>query len=224
MKVLKSSCNIFKEGFLELSMNILSSWISKDVLSKAEEYRKHFQNAKPFSHVVIPHFLDLVRANELAKALSAQKFTHKESDLFSLNQTEDFSASKNPSIKGFYALAASKEFSQFMTEITGLKVKPGALDLAGSLYKPGDYLLCHDDQVEDRKIAYILYLSKDFTGTDGARFLLFNNLKGEPHTLSESHVPLFNHLMIFEVSKISFHAVEENLSKKDRYAIGGWLH
>jgi hypothetical protein len=117
-----------------------------------------------------------------------------------------------------------KDFSGFMHDLTSLVVKPGALDLAGSLYKPGDYLLCHDDQVEDRKIAYILYLSKGFTDRDGASFMLFNSSKGEPSILAEKHLPLFNHLMVFEVSTISFHAVEENLSAKDRYAVGGWLH
>jgi Rps23 Pro-64 3,4-dihydroxylase Tpa1-like proline 4-hydroxylase len=203
---------------------ILSSWISKESLQTVGDYRKRFSVAKPFSHVVIPHFLEDSKANELLRALQAEKFTHKESDLFSLNQTQDFVSSKHPSLKGFHALAASKDFSGFMHDLTSLVVKPGALDLAGSLYKPGDYLLCHDDQVEDRKIAYILYLSKGFTDRDGASFMLFNSSKGEPSILAEKHLPLFNHLMVFEVSTISFHAVEENLSAKDRYAVGGWLH
>lgn len=209
---------------MNLAMDILSSWISKGTLAEISQYRKQFDRAAPFPHIVVPNFLDQTRANELAKALKSQTFIHKESDLFSLNQTGDFSTSKNPSLKGFYALASSKEFADFMQQLTGIKVKAGALDLAGSLYKPGNYLLCHDDQVEDRKIAYILYLSKDFTSTDGARFMLFNQKDGEPNALAESHIPLFNHLMVFQVSRISFHAVEENISKKDRYAIGGWLH
>lgn len=32
------------------------------------------------------------------------------------------------------------------------------IDLAGQIYSPGDYLLCHDDQLEGRKVAFICYL------------------------------------------------------------------
>ena len=111
-----------------------------------------------------------------------------------------------------------------MHQITGLKVGVGALDLAGSLYKSADYLLCHDDQVEDRKIAYILYLSKKFEEKDGARFILFNEKDGKPFKEDKKYIPEWNSLMIFQVSNVSFHAVEENFSDNDRFAIGGWLH
>lgn len=203
---------------------LFASWVSSQYMNTLEGYKKQFASAKPFPHVVLPHFLHEDRARELLKALQTSTFVHKESDLFSLWQTGDLSTSSHPSLKGFHLLAASRAFAQFMEGLTGISVKSGALDLAGSLYKPGDYLLCHDDQVEDRKIAYILYLSKDFSEKDGASFMLFNHSQGEPSTLAQKHLPLFNHLMVFEVSNVSFHAVEENMGTKDRYAIGGWLH
>ena len=30
-----------------------------------------------------------------------------------------------------------------------------------------DYLLCHDDQLEGRRIAFIFYLAQDWTAQDG---------------------------------------------------------
>lgn len=205
-------------------MGLLSSWISSDIDNSLRNFNGSFSKGQPFPHVVVPNFLQEEKAEELLKALRKEKFEHKESDLFSFNQTKDFDSVQNDVLKQFYLFAASSEFSNFMQDLTGITVKKGALDLAGSLYKGGDYLLCHDDQVEDRKIAYILYLSKDFTQKDGARFVLFNNKNGKPHTEAKAYIPAWNSLLVFEVSDLSFHSVEENCSDKDRYAIGGWLH
>lgn len=37
-----------------------------------------------------------------------------------------------------------------------------------------DYLLCHDDQLENRKIAFILYLTEsDWSNEDGGQLELF---------------------------------------------------
>lgn len=207
-------------------MNMLSSWISSPYLDAAfaDTLRASFSRGKPYPHLVLKDFLIPQKADLLLKALKDEEFMHKDSDLFSLSQTVDLSDSSSEILKSFYLFARSKEFAIFMQGLTGLTVKPSALDLAGSLYEPGDYLLCHDDQVEDRKIAYVLYLSKNFTDKDGARFVLFNNSKGKPTTVAEQYIPEWNSLMLFEVSPLSFHMVEENCSSKNRYAIGGWLH
>lgn len=39
---------------------------------------------------------------------------------------------------------------------------------------PSDYLLCHDDQLEARRFAYIYYLSPDWEEKDGGDLQLFN--------------------------------------------------
>lgn len=205
-------------------MKLLSSWVSDKYLGDIENLKLQFNSNRPFQHIVLKDFLKKERVSDLLGALQKEKFIHKESDLFSLNQTHDLKSSKSNILRSFHLMAASKEFADFMCNLTGIKVKAGALDLAGSLYKSGDYLLCHDDQVEDRKIAYILYLSQDFKESDGGSFMLFDEKNGEPNRLVQKHLPLFNHLMIFQVSRVSFHAVEENMSNKERYAIGGWLH
>ncbi len=199
----------------------LSPWIAElDV----EESRRIFSDAVPFRHLVINHFLSSERAEHLSQALQAETFSEKDADLFHFFQTNDLTTSKHKTIKEFATLVESKAFAELIVSLTGINVKSGALDLAGSLYKPGDYLLCHDDQVEDRKIAYVLYLSKGFTEKDGARFVLFNHKHKRPTTIARQYVPEWNSLMLFEVSPVSFHMVEENMGKMGRYAIGGWLH
>ena len=37
------------------------------------------------------------------------------------------------------------------------------------LFVISDYLLCHDDQLEDRRIAFIFYLVQDWTAQDGGK-------------------------------------------------------
>lgn len=197
-------------------------WINNNL--ESGKFVDKFGKAKPFPHIVIRNFLNEAVAERLLGELKQEKFTFKDSDLFQLNQTDDLKFTKSRLLKEFYDYARSKEFAKIMSQITGLKLSPGALDLAGSLYKSGNYLLCHDDRVEDRKLAYIIYLSKGFEEKDGARFVLFDNKKGKPNTEVKKYIPEWNSLLIFEVSDISFHSVEENFSDKDRYAIGGWLH
>lgn len=202
--------------------SILEDWINPSVLALSNH--RSFTSARPFPHVVLHDFLIESQAEQLLAALKKEEFFHKESDLFSLSQTADLASSDNPVICSFYSLVQSSDFAAFMQRLSGLSVKPGVLDFAGSLYESGDYLLCHDDQVEDRKIAYILYLSKGFEKKDGAEFILFNNKEGIPQDVAASYPPVWNSLLFFEVSPISFHMVGENCSSKKRYAIGGWLH
>ena len=190
---------------------------------KVEKLKKKFNSAKPYSHLVLENFLDEKDAKVLAQALRKEDFKEKDSDLFHLWQTDDLSTTKNKDLKEMHSLVTSKEFADFMKKITGINVRPGVLDFAGSLYKDTNYLLCHDDRVEDRKIAYIYYLSEDFKEKEGGALVLFDDKKGKPGKIIKRYSPKWNSLALFAVSTKSWHAVEEVIGKKDRYAIGGWL-
>lgn len=185
--------------------------------------KEDFLNNKPFPHLIIEDFLSEKEAKILQKALVSEEFELKDSDLFTFNQTQDLHFSNNEKIKSFVEFLESNDFSILIKEITGIKVEPGALDLFGSCYEDTHYLLCHDDQLEDRKIAYILYLSEDFEEKDGGALALLSDKKGEPDKIVKRYFPKFNSLIFFEVSKKSWHQVEEVMGKKKRYAIGGWL-
>jgi prolyl 3-hydroxylase /prolyl 3,4-dihydroxylase len=182
-----------------------------------------FKKSKPFPHVLIENFLSESDAKKLQIALKKEPFTEKDSDLFHLSQTNDLETAQRPELKDFYEFVKSQEFADFMRKLTGILVEPSALDVAGSLYKNTNYLLCHDDKVEDRKVAYIYYLSEDFDEKDGGALALLEDVKGKPGKVAKRYYPQWNNLMVFAVSNKSWHAVEEVIGKKDRYAIGGWL-
>ena len=183
--------------------------------------RKMFVNAKPYKHLVIENFLDEWKARQLLGALKKEKFEEKDSDLFQFRQTGELKFSKNKVISEFNELMRIK-ISELIEEISGLKLKR-KIDMAGSLYIDTDYLLCHDDKLEKRKIAYVYYLC-DFKEEDGAAFVLFKDKNGRPWKAARKYLPKWNSLLIFEVTKKSWHEVEEVIGKKKRYAIGGWFY
>lgn len=203
----------------------LDNWLNGKLFDEGTllKLRAEFVRGKPFSHVVIKDFLIFRKALELLNEIKKEKFIEKESDLFQFKQTDDLFFSKNKIVKEFNESCLSWGFFELIRKIAGSKFK-GTLDMAATLYESTDFLLCHDDELEGRKIAYVLYLSDDFHEADGSSFILYNSSGKSPTTVAKKIPPVFNSLLLFEVSEKSFHEVEENLSNKQRYAIGGWLH
>ena len=191
-------------------------------IKEVRKLKEEFIEAKPFPSLSIKNFL---KDNKpLFEAIKKELFCKKDSDLFSFSQTNSLFYSKNPIIQSAVKLFSSQTFSSLISAISRIKLKAGALDISGSLYEKTGYLLCHDDRVEDRKIAFILYLSETFTKKDGGALALYSNNGDHPYQKIISYLPIENSLFIFQVSKISWHEVEEVLSNKKRYAVGGWLH
>lgn len=191
-------------------------------IKDVRKLKEGFIESKPFPNSSIKNFLK--DHKPLFEAIKKEQFYRKDSDLFSFSQTNSLLYSKNQIIQSAVKLFSSKTFSSLISAVSGIKLNPGALDVFGSLYEKTGYLLCHDDRVEDRKIAFILYLSETFTKKDGGALALYSNNGNHPYKKIISHPPIENSLLIFKVSKVSWHEVEEVLSNKKRYAIGGWLH
>lgn len=59
-----------------------------------------------------------------------------------------------------------------MRAFTGIELND-TVDLTSSVYKYTDYLLCHDDELEDRRIAFVLYLT-EFDAHDGGTLELLS--------------------------------------------------
>lgn len=234
--------------------------VNKKILTESNltKLKVQFRKEKPYPHILIKNFLEDKTANSLLKEIKKERFIEKEADLFKFKQTHDLHFTKNKPIKEFHNAFLNWDFFNFVSAITDKKFK-GTLDMSASLYESTSYLLPHDDELEGRKITYILYLSKDFTEKDGGAFAMYEtkkipardkanemssinfeqkkqsdylraisahkkNFSYIPTKISKKYLPQWNSLLLFEVSEISFHEVEENLSKKNRYAIGGWLH
>ena len=205
---------------------MITNWLSPHILEKEKikEMQNAFRANPPFPHLFISKFIQEEKAKKLLASLKKEPFEKKQSDLFSLSQTQDFATTSQAILQEFYELFQSKEFTKMISIITGIKLKGKIIDMAGSLYEDTDFLLCHDDQLQGRKIAYIYYLSEDFTEKDGGALALLDENKGNPSKVIQRYLHVWNSMVIFKVSPQSWHEVEEVLSTKKRYAIEGWLY
>ncbi len=201
----------------------LKEWIAPKY-ADPRKFAAQYKKAKPFAHISLKGFLREEKARMIELALQEQQFTHKESDLFKLAQTNDFQSVQDETLQSFRALLASPEFSLYLTTLTGVALRNDALDMGGSLYADTDFLLCHDDQVTGRKIAYIFYMCQNFKSADGGALVLMSAKGKQPGKITKRYLPSWNTLNMFSVSSKSWHAVEEVMGEKKRYSINGWFH
>ncbi|MES1921413.1 Prolyl 3-hydroxylase ogfod1, partial [Bonamia ostreae] len=151
-------------------------------------------------------------------------FSEKTSDLFTFKQSIDLHHVDTPIIKNLVETLESKSFIGMISKFTGFGLS-GKVDFFASIYTKGDYLLCHDDCLSTRKIAFIYYLtSLDWTISDGGYLQLFENSLEPPDQNFKNIKPTFNSLAFFEVSRKSFHRVQEVSGDRIRLSITGWYH
>ena len=116
-------------------------------------------------------------------------------------------------------------------------------------YDAADTLLCHDDQLEGRRVAFIYYLvpptwseedggTLDLYSTDGSSIHHAPSSSGpshhfpslpaasqQPDEVVQSLLPKWNSFVFFEVSPVSFHRVSEVMSaSQTRLSVAGWYH
>jgi Rps23 Pro-64 3,4-dihydroxylase Tpa1-like proline 4-hydroxylase len=111
-------------------------------------------------------------------------------------------------------------FLDFARRITG-DARIRFADGQATLYRAGDFLTRHDDEVEGRHrvAAYVLGFTRDWM-TEWGGLLAFPDRHGH---LSEAFVPTFNSLNLFRVPML--HAVTQvaSFAAAPRYSITGWL-
>lgn len=201
---------------------MINEWVSKAYLGDISSLQKKFQGNNPFQHIVLENFFNEDRLKEVLIALQKQLFIEKNTDLFQFKQTSvDFKSIENKALHDFYSFFSSKEFIELIAKITGTNLN--SIDMSGFIYSKTDYLLPHDDQLEDRKIAYVVNLS-DFTEKDGGKLELFDSKDHSPTRIIQSHSPKFNSLVLFLVHQDSWHQVEEVFTDNKRISIAGWFH
>ena len=201
---------------------MLKGFVNRKYLSKVavNKIRDGFKKSKPYPHFVLDGFFDEAMIKSIKNALIKEEYEKVEKDLFSLSHTKDLVSSKNSEVKKLHSLLCSKEFIILMEKLTGLKLA-NKIDMQSHKMVQGDYLLFHDDELEGRKIAYIVYLS-DFKQSDGGKLRLYD-IKKPINPVSEI-MPKFNRFACFKVSKKSLHDVEEVKTSKQRLTIGGWVY
>lgn len=202
----------------------INKWINPEFLSKEKVRKLHtiFADNKPFSYLELPHFIRQEKIISLLQALNGQKFSPKQADLFQFSQTSDLLYSDDKLLKEFIALFSSKKMIDFMQRVTELKLN-GKIDLFGSMYQDTDFLLPHDDQIAGRKIAFMLYLN-DLEEQDGGALAFYEAKNKTPTKIAKRIIPKAGTLVFFEVSSLSFHAVEEVLTDAQRITLSGWFY
>jgi Rps23 Pro-64 3,4-dihydroxylase Tpa1-like proline 4-hydroxylase len=176
----------------------------------------------PFPHFIIEDVLEKRQLRQLQAAFKKLAFERKEADLFSFSQSHDLYTVKDKTIEEFLKFLRSKELHDKITQLTGVKTRLGKVDASAFIYEPGDYLLCHDDGISSRKIAYIFYLNS-LNVKQGGALALFSAKNNKPAKKAKRILPKENTLILFPVTRTSHHEVEEVLGGK-RMTITGWFH
>lgn len=164
-------------------------------------------------------FLDGLR-NELSDLICYEK----NNDLYKFRQTDDLNKASACHIKAIRHLFG-EEFRAWMSDVTGIEFTD-CVDLSCSKYEYTDILLCHDDELDTRRVAFALYLTPSWSTEDGGLLDLFDmDEYGQPRNVIKSLVPSYNSLSWFEVCEASHHQVSEVFSTgKTRLSVHGWLH
>jgi len=166
---------------------------------------------------------------KLEKELSKLEFLEKNNDLYQFHQTRDLllwpDSDNQPYLNAFKSILRG-EIKDMVEEMTGISLNDN-IDLFCGKYSRTDYLLCHDDELEGRRIAFIFYLVPvNWSDKDGGALDLFDiNHAGEPCSVVKSLLPVRNSFAFFPVSEKSYHQVAEVLSKDNiRLSLSGWFH
>nr|XP_019954256.1 PREDICTED: prolyl 3-hydroxylase OGFOD1 [Paralichthys olivaceus] len=182
-------------------------------------------DCQPFPHCVIKNFLGSETFVEnLQRELLALNFHEKSNDLYKFKQSEDLKKRTEPHIAGLRS-ALFGRFRSWLGEVLGVELEP-TVDISCARYEYTDVLLCHDDELEGRRVAFILYLVPPWQSSDGGTLDLYTTDGNfQPQSIVKSLVPSWNSLVLFEVSPVSFHQVSEVLSQdKCRLSLSGWFH
>uniref|UniRef100_A0A8C4WAW9 Prolyl 3-hydroxylase OGFOD1 n=1 Tax=Gopherus evgoodei TaxID=1825980 RepID=A0A8C4WAW9_9SAUR len=179
----------------------------------------------PFCHGVIPNFIQCPGfLDGLQRELLSLDFHPKCNDLYKFKQSDDLKKRKEPHISALRKVLF-EEFREWLSAVTQVELEP-TIDLSCAKYEYTDVLLCHDDELEGRRIAFILYLVPLWEKSDGGTLDLYStDGRFQPQQVVKSLVPSWNSLAFFEVSPVSFHQVSEVLTEgKCRLSVSGWFH
>ncbi|KAM9607568.1 prolyl 3-hydroxylase OGFOD1 [Trichechus inunguis] len=182
-------------------------------------------DVNPFLHCVIPDFIQSQDFLEgLQKELLNLDFHEKYNDLYKFQQSDDLQKRREPHITALRKVLF-EDFRAWLSDISNIDLD-STIDMSCAKYEFTDALLCHDDELEGRRIAFILYLVPPWDRSLGGTLDLYSvDEHFQPKQIVKSLIPSWNTLVFFEVSPVSFHQVSEVLSEeKLRLSISGWFH
>uniref|UniRef100_A0A674CGI7 2-oxoglutarate and iron-dependent oxygenase domain containing 1 n=1 Tax=Salmo trutta TaxID=8032 RepID=A0A674CGI7_SALTR len=176
----------------------------------------------PFPHCIIRNFIQSDSFTEnLQRELLDLNFHEKSNDLYKFNQSDDLKKRKEPHITGLRA-ALFGLFRSWLGEVLGVELEP-TVDISCAKYQYTDVLLCHDDELEGRRVAFILYLVPPWESSDGGTLDLFST---DGKYWCVLWCPAGTLCAIYGwLSLCVFVQVAEVLSEdKCRLSLSGWFH
>ncbi|OXU18397.1 hypothetical protein TSAR_008426 [Trichomalopsis sarcophagae] len=215
------------------------SFFSEDMYQPEfqEIFSKHWHNrisiktsdleviAEPFRVCKISNFIkDEQFMDDLKNELLDIKTRRNSIDLYQFDQSRDLYGVNKDSIK-ILLQTFKTDLVNWMERNTKIKLNR-KISMSTTCYSDTDYLLCHDDNLSDRRIAFIFYLTNKWTEEDGGALDLFDtDENGHPRKVVKSLLPEYNSLVFFEVVDNSYHQVAEITSPlKSRWSVNGWFH
>ncbi len=177
----------------------------------------------PFPHVIVENFLNDNTLDLVIDALAGLEYSFSDSDLFSYWASVKLTEIDHPALNALREDLGDKVWRNEVAKAFQV-AKLSKIDMAAYVYGLGDFLLPHDDQVEDRIIAYSIHLTPDLGEKDGGSLDLFEANKEGKSKLVKRIIPKFNSLNMFEVSTTSWHQVSEILTDIQRLTLTGWYH
>ncbi|XP_049773768.1 prolyl 3-hydroxylase OGFOD1 [Schistocerca cancellata] len=227
-----SESNVSAENCVEVRSDLLqnevkdwlsSHWSGKSDSGPSEKWGISLLS-EPFKICTLTNLIsDHAYLEKLKVELLSLEFQMKNNDLYQYRQSEDLFGFDLPAINSFRCLL-NNTIRQWLEDVTNIQLRE-KISANCSCYDDTDYLLCHDDQCEDRCIAYIFYLNRNWTAHDGGALQLFNTMETEPGNIVKSILPQFNSFVFFEVSEISFHQVQEVFTMdRTRITVNGWFY
>uniref|UniRef100_A0A2K5RC27 2-oxoglutarate and iron dependent oxygenase domain containing 1 n=1 Tax=Cebus imitator TaxID=2715852 RepID=A0A2K5RC27_CEBIM len=202
-----------KEVMAEFSDAVTEETLKKQV-AEAWSRRTPFSHEAivmdmdPFLHCVIPNFIQSQDFLEgLQKELMNLDFHEKYNDLYKFQQSDDLRKRREPHISALRKILF-EDFRSWLSDISKIDLEP-TIDMSCAKYEFTDALLCHDDELEGRRIAFILYLVPPWDRSLGGTLDLYSiDEHFQPKQIVKSLIPSWNKLVFFEVSPVSFHQHE----------------
>ncbi len=181
----------------------------------------------PFFHGVLKNAFNNDLMEKCFSEMQNLNYSTNSNDMYHFKQATFDMLNTQKNLKNLISKIYSSSFRQ-QFEHFGFDLID-KVDLSSHCYVKNDYLLCHDDKIEEgqfkRKIAFILYFNKNWQSENGGNLQLYNcDINSMPSTLDKELSPDWNTLAFFEVSSTSFHQVQRILGEQPRYSISGWFY
>ncbi|CAH0555517.1 unnamed protein product [Brassicogethes aeneus] len=181
---------------------------------------------EPFKVCVFSNFIENGDVlNDVRQEFYELDWNNRNMDLYEFFQSKDLKYLNSEHIKNVYNFLKNDAL-KLVSDLTGFELTH--ISATCSLYSNTDYLLVHDDQREDRMVAFVLYLTGENGWSKekgGALQLLDKDENGQPRNTVKDIFPANNQLVIFPVTSDSYHQVAEVTSLSDcRLSINGWFH